>query len=370
MSIAFANSPQFAATFSGANATTPANTALVTAMYQNVLGRAPDAPGLAFWLSSGLNAAQLLQAFTQSAEDINLLAPHIIAFQNLEASGDPALVPVPPTSLLNVSPAPETFTLTTGVDHVVIPGNNNTVNGIGGGPTGAAVGSTFTPNDSINFGTTTGNIFNLQGIGPAGTWNVTSVPGAKVSGIQTVNIASNTLFGALSSQAVTGDFTATGPEGDWTGLTLLAVSSGSGILGGVDNLTVGPATAVQVTDSLLGPTATPMTINGGSNVTITENNTLGFGNAGITVNGGTGTTSVSITQTELLRRQLTVPSISWTRTEPARQRRARSQLSRWMGSAIPYLQYTFAPRAGLDTDRNGPQYDPRQCADHTHRQQQ
>jgi hypothetical protein len=135
------------------------------------------------------------------------------------------------------------------------------VNGTGGGPTGAAVGSTFTPNDSISGGTTTGNIFNLQGIGPAGTWDVTSVRGAKVSGIQTVNIEANTLFGALSTQSVTGNFTATGPEGDWTGLTLLAVSSGSGTLGGVDNLTVDPTTAVQVTDSLLGPTHISLTLS-------------------------------------------------------------------------------------------------------------
>jgi hypothetical protein len=230
--------------------------------------------------------------------------PTTVTTQEAKITASEAVTPNNP-ALITPLPLPgQTFTLTTGVDTVppagTTLGNNNTVNGIGGGPTGAAVGSTFTPNDSINFGTTTGNVFNLQGIGPAGTWNVTSVPGAHVAGIQTVNIASNTLFGALSSQSVTGNFTATGPEGDWTGLTLLAVSSGSGILGGVDNLTVDPTTAVQVTDSLLGPTATPMTINGGSTVTITENNSLGFGNAGINVNGGTGTTHVSITQTELI----------------------------------------------------------------------
>ena len=103
LSTAFALSSQFGTLYNGATATTPANTTLVTAFYQNVLGRAPDAAGLAFWTSSGLNAAQLLQAFTQSAENINLLAPHIVAFQNLEASGNPALVPVPPTSLLSLS---------------------------------------------------------------------------------------------------------------------------------------------------------------------------------------------------------------------------------------------------------------------------
>ena len=49
----------------------PANTTLVTAMYKNVLHRAPDAVGLAYWVKPGLNAAQLLQAFAQSTEFIN-----------------------------------------------------------------------------------------------------------------------------------------------------------------------------------------------------------------------------------------------------------------------------------------------------------
>ena len=87
LSVAFANSPQFQAItcerhYAGQQS-------LVTAIYQNVLQRAPDAAGLAFWLGSGLNAAQLLQVFTQSAEAVNLFAPHIIAFQNLEAAGTP-----------------------------------------------------------------------------------------------------------------------------------------------------------------------------------------------------------------------------------------------------------------------------------------
>ena len=90
LSVAFALSPQFSTLYNGATATTPANTTLVTAFYQNVLQRAPDAAGLAFWLGSGLNAAQLLQVFTQSAEAVNLFAPHVIAFQNLEAAGTPA----------------------------------------------------------------------------------------------------------------------------------------------------------------------------------------------------------------------------------------------------------------------------------------
>ena len=52
----FANSAEFTARF-GATATTVANSALVSALYTNVYGRAPDAAGLAFWAGSGLTAA-------------------------------------------------------------------------------------------------------------------------------------------------------------------------------------------------------------------------------------------------------------------------------------------------------------------------
>ena len=46
--------------------TAQATTAEVTQYYQNVLGRAPDAPGLAFW--SRFSAAQALAGVCQSAE--------------------------------------------------------------------------------------------------------------------------------------------------------------------------------------------------------------------------------------------------------------------------------------------------------------
>ena len=190
LSIAFANSPQFATTFGGANATTPANTALVTAMYQNVLGRAPDAPGLAFWLGSGLNAAQLLQAFTQSAEDINLLAPHIVAFQNLEAAGNPALVPVPPTSLLSLSTG---FTLTPGIDTFTATDPGAVFNAL---PV-VAPGTTI-PNNTLNTGD---NLLDTKGDGTlnftaaASTLGVVANPpfasGVTTKGVSTLNVTNN-----------------------------------------------------------------------------------------------------------------------------------------------------------------------------------
>ena len=88
ISSTFASAPEFTVLY-GADANTPANTTLVTALYQNVLGRLPDAGGLAYWSSQHMDAAQLLQAFAQSPEFVNDAASPIVAFENSEIAGHP-----------------------------------------------------------------------------------------------------------------------------------------------------------------------------------------------------------------------------------------------------------------------------------------
>ena len=71
----FLAAPEFTAAF-GAH---PSNDAYVTELYANVLGRAPDAAGLAYWeaqANSGVARDQLLVAFATSAENLTLTAPH------------------------------------------------------------------------------------------------------------------------------------------------------------------------------------------------------------------------------------------------------------------------------------------------------
>jgi hypothetical protein len=71
----FMAAPEFTAKF-GAN---PSNDAFVTELYTNVLGRAPDPAGLAYWegqANSGMARDQLLVAFATSAENHALTAPH------------------------------------------------------------------------------------------------------------------------------------------------------------------------------------------------------------------------------------------------------------------------------------------------------
>jgi hypothetical protein len=55
----------------------------VTALYQNVLGRAPDPAGLANWtgrLASGTSRGGVLIGFSQSTEGIKLFAPTLRTF--------------------------------------------------------------------------------------------------------------------------------------------------------------------------------------------------------------------------------------------------------------------------------------------------
>jgi hypothetical protein len=72
----FMAAPEFLAKF-GAN---PSNDAFVTELYGNVLGRAPDAAGLAYWeaqANAGTPRDQLLVDFAVSPENMSLIAPHI-----------------------------------------------------------------------------------------------------------------------------------------------------------------------------------------------------------------------------------------------------------------------------------------------------
>lgn len=78
-----ANSTEFVNLYGGAG-NTPVSAAFLTALYNNVLGRAPDQGGYAYWLNAGLTKAQTLLYFAESQEGVahaaNLVA-NGIAYQ-------------------------------------------------------------------------------------------------------------------------------------------------------------------------------------------------------------------------------------------------------------------------------------------------
>lgn len=176
----FANSAEFQARF-GANASTTANSALVSSIYQQVYNRAPDAAGLAYWAGSGLNAAQLLQAFANSAEYISLTSAAIKAYEQLELTG------TEPTtgSLFNVPGVPAVtinLSLTPSADTVNGSASDETLNAtlLFNTPSGTYV-QTLQSTDSINLGG--GNdVANVE-LNTLGT-----VQPASFKGVETLNI--------------------------------------------------------------------------------------------------------------------------------------------------------------------------------------
>jgi hypothetical protein len=308
LSVIFANSAEFNARY-GANATTMANASLVGLLYENVLGRQPDAAGLAYWSSQKLTASQLLQVFAQSPEFIADTAAAITIYENGEAAVPPSF---PITgSLFDVAPAGgQTFALTIGVDNPSLTANNNTINGTFNGS--FANPATLSPGDALLGGTTTGNALNLVDLGTNGTGNLANALSAvTISGVQTINI--------LSGEAVVANI-ASSPAG-FAGLTQLNVTESNN--GANSTITAAATTNISVTDQSQAGGA--LSVQGGLNVTVattevaTGSGAVTVGNttapagavtvtatAAPTSSGGfqmgaisvTGGTVVSITQTE------------------------------------------------------------------------
>ncbi|HQX64137.1 MAG TPA: DUF4214 domain-containing protein [Thermomicrobiales bacterium] len=94
ISNAFAASPEFVATYGPLD-----NTQFVTLVYQNVFERAPDGPGLAFWvaqLDAGMTRGQMMMAFSESGEYLGLI-------------GNEVYVSLAFTGMLRRAPAPAGF---------------------------------------------------------------------------------------------------------------------------------------------------------------------------------------------------------------------------------------------------------------------
>ena len=78
VSLSFLGSAEFANRYGVA----PSDAALVTGLYQNTLGRAPEAAGQALYvgaLAAGLSRADLVVSFSESQEHINLVAARATA---------------------------------------------------------------------------------------------------------------------------------------------------------------------------------------------------------------------------------------------------------------------------------------------------
>ncbi len=254
LSTSFANSAEFFADYA-ATATTPASSTLVTALYQNVLGRAPDAAGLAYWSNSGLDAAQLLQSFAQSPEFITDTTPYVIQFQNAEVAGNPPTsgsiyaqtIPggIAANTYTITYGAPTTFTFTGTAGGVPVTGT------VAGGPTGpissteAAGNSNVTINASLGLNNSQNIVFNgvnnvlnadyTPGVGPVQSLTNSNFPGSNfdqvglnIRGVQTWNIQAEVPVGSSSSSSLI-TFTGDAAQGNFiSGLQTVNFNDNSG----------------------------------------------------------------------------------------------------------------------------------------------
>ncbi len=277
----FAGSTEFTAKYANIS-----GAAYVDLLYENVLNRAPDAAGLAFWtnaLATGAaSTGTLISSFVNSVEFVTDSSPVIAAA--LEANAVTIANGRSGATTISVVVPGVTYTLTSGVDTITTPsGNNSVINGIDGAAT--ATTTTFSANDSITLGSTTGNTLNLTDLATTSLGTAAlPIPSATVSDVQSLNISSN--FNAFSLDTSTG----------WSGLTALKITSVSNA-GDVDTITVGSSTSVVVNDSVnTAATTSALSVTGGTSVTITEANGS-LGGAGITVTSDAATAWVSVTQT-------------------------------------------------------------------------
>jgi hypothetical protein len=265
----FIGSAEFQGIYGSSN---PDPTAFVTALYQHVLGRAPDAAGLAGWvnaLANGqLTAAQVALGFSDSAEYIKDSNAGIDNwFTAANANAQAGTTPIYP-STITITPQSTSVVLTTGVDNLTPTGNTaitGTINGSAANP------QTFNAFDTIA-GTGTANSLNLVDLNGTGT---ATLPAATVSGIQTLTIQGTGTDNVVAN--TTG----------FTGLTALNITSSAG----ADAITAGSGTAITVLDAL---TTGNMTVDGGSSAVITA---TAVGNTDAITVGGTTPVAGNVTVT-------------------------------------------------------------------------
>jgi S-layer protein len=207
--------------------------------------------------------------------DVGFYAVAIDQFNTILAGNPEAVIPGETANGIDLltafSGAGQIFTLTPGVDIITPPAtNNNIVNG---------TELTLNSFDNIDLSGTTGNVLNFVDNTNFGGFEFATHFGLVVNGVQTANFS--------SKEAI---FVDTTTWGGLDTLNIVSFRSGTG-----DTVLAGPNTAVNVNDTVV-ENSTGLSVTGGSVDTIVQTNGA-FDSGDLTVNGGSGTTTVNITQT-------------------------------------------------------------------------
>ena len=375
MTAGFTGSPEFAGLYAGLS---PA--AQVQQVYQNVLGRSAGSAAITYWggqLMDGVSISTLVNTIyntvlnesptstdyitvqnrvsyaTQFTTMMSTSTPDIIGYNGSAASNAArsALFTAVPSSavatttfsslaadvnsVVNVGSAASatTFTLTTGVDASGtgafasgLPAGNSKI--YGSFNNGAS--TTFTAGDNIA-ATGAGNILNLSDNGTGAQYTLN--PAATVSGVQTLVINSGEAVALNTKTANAG----------YTGLTQLTATTVSGGAATNDAFTTGSAVNVTVTDTASGSAAGGVTVDGGNNISVTENGSTTTASAiiigGTSTTNPAGTVSVTVTGTG----NTTVATDGGTGTTVATSQ----------SGAVTIGEYTASTGAVTVTDTNG-----------------
>ncbi|HEX7642628.1 MAG TPA: DUF4214 domain-containing protein [Burkholderiaceae bacterium] len=309
----FGTSPESVLLYGQVTTSASSATSFVTAVFENLLNRAPAAAGLNFWvdaITSGSvslgNAALSIAAgatantsaqglidaatianklnvagqFTAGVSDTSGIAEYsgpaaaLVARSLLSGVTGASAVQSYQTEVaqavaaLGAQSTNNTFALTTGQDTLAGGLGSNTFNAMLDNSAGTAAGlpaATLTAGDAI---TPAGND-NILNITDFGLGAAMSLPQTTISGITVLNVQSAESIGTM-------DFST------WSGLQSVNI----GLSHGSDNITVAPTQTLSVRDT---GTAGAVTTYGGSQVSVFSD-----ANHAVSVNGGSTTKSVSV----------------------------------------------------------------------------
>jgi S-layer protein len=309
----FGASPESIMLYGQVTTASSSATAFVTAVFENLLNRAPAASGLSFWVSAitsgsvslgnaalaiaaGALSNNTAQGLIDGATVSNKIAAASAFTTDVAGADGVAAYSGPAAAILargflsgitsaTSSQAAQTsaqqtatalaaavtdhvFALTTGTDTLNGASGSNAFNAILDNAAGIAAGNpaaTLNDGDSITGGTKA-NVLNINDFGLGATL---ALPAATFANITALNLNSAESIG-------TQDFST------WSGLKTVNV----GLSHGTDNVTVAATTALSLSDN--GASGS-ITTNGGASVSIVTD-----ASHGVTVNGGSGTGTVAV----------------------------------------------------------------------------
>ncbi|WP_457750362.1 DUF4214 domain-containing protein, partial [Sulfurimonas sp.] len=285
------------------------NTEYVTAIYNNVFGRAPDAGGLQNWvnqldagvLDRGNIMYSMLQTAATPGNDDGVRLENMATF-GVQTILDKVPTDVATTELANITADPatvtaaeaavatavnpgETVALTTGVDTLVGTEKNDTFNAILDG-----ANSTLTNLDTIDGagGTDTLNIDEVTAAGLP-TMTVSNIETINLRSAGAANITTSTGFTGLETLNVTQGTSATVTAATTTDVNVSGISGAITVDGG-KTVVVNDATAAKTIT--IGATTAPAG-------TITVTDTDNSGANAIAVDGGTDVTVTATADTAM-----------------------------------------------------------------------